>query len=193
MNRLLAVCLLIFVWATGSFAQDIQKFEGELNIGVTYPLTNFYGGKFLAGPEFGVEFRYNVPETKFDLGISLNATTAVYKFNDYQGADDDWYWEQSNRSVNIIAVGDYNFMQGEKINPYAGVGVGLSINEAINEVIYDDSGASFVFRPRVGLELFHHLRISFFGTFNKRGYCNAGFVIGGVIGGRPKKKLPDEW
>ena len=94
---------------------------------------------------------------------------------------------QSNRSFNYMVVGDYNFQQGSKFNPYAGIGIGLSIYDNVNEVVFESSGKAFVIRPRVGIELFHHLRLSAFSTITHSGHSNFGLFISGVIGGRPKK------
>jgi len=165
-------------------AQEIQLFEGEANLGITAPLGSYHNGELRAGPEFGLEFRYNFPYKPWDVGIALNVSTSVYKYDD---PNSDWYWEQSNRSINLMAVGDYNFKQGSKFNPYVGVGVGISSYEPIHEVLYENSGTSFAFRPRVGIELFRHLRVAIFATIIRTGYNNFGVSIGGVIGGRPKK------
>lgn len=167
------------------FAQTVQKFEGEASLGLTIPLANYHNGEKIVGPEFGLELRYNIPQTAWDCGLALNVTTAVYKYEESPKAD--WYWEQSNRSITIMAVGDYNFKQGSKFNPYMGIGVGLSLYDAVNEVLYKSSGVSYVIRPRIGIELFRHLRIGVFSTITKTGYSNLGVSIGGVIGGRPKK------
>lgn len=178
--------LLFLLYSVHSFAQNVQQFEGEVNIGLTTPLSNYHNGQKMMGPEFGLELRYNIPQTFWDCGLLLNVSTSVYRYED--SPKSDWYWEQSNRSINIAAVGDYNFKQGSKINPYIGVGIGLSLYDAIDEVVYESSGATFVFRPRVGIEVFRHLRIGLFATINKPGYHNIGVSIGGVIGGRSKKQ-----
>lgn len=184
MKALFIATLLILCTLTG-FAQDIQKFEGEAYLGLTIPLGNFHDGEKVVGPDLGLELRYNIPRTAWDYGMSLNVSTAIYKYYDYPKTD--WYWEQSNRSINIMAVGDYNLRQGLKFNPYLGIGIGLSFYDTINEVVYNDSGVSFVLRPRIGVELFRHLRIGIFSTITKTGYSNLGISLGGVIGGRPKK------
>ncbi len=185
MTRYILPLILFYVCSLTCLAQDIQKYEGEANVGLTFPLSDYHHGKKLFGPEFGLEVRYNVPHTKWDCGLLLNASTSVYKYEETPKTD--WYWEQSNRSINILLVGDYNFNQGAKFNPYIGAGIGISLYEAINEVLYEDSGTTFVFRPRIGIELFRHLRIGLFSTINKNGFHNMGLSIGAVIGGRPNK------
>ena len=178
--------ILFLLCNLSGFAQKIQKLEGEVSLGFTVPSGNYHDGEKLVGPDFGLELRYNIPRTAWDCGLVLNVSTAVYKYD--ESPKTDWYWEQSNRSLNIMAIGDYNFRLGLKFNPYFGVGVGLSLYDAVNEVVYESSGVSFVFRPRIGIELFRHFRIGMFSTMTKTGYNNWGISIGGVIGGRPKKE-----
>lgn len=166
-------------------AQEVQNFEGEAYFGFTHPLSGFHNGDKLFGPELGLELRYNIPHTNWDCGVLLDASTAVYEFEEV-AFKSDCVMEQSNRSVNFVLVGDYNFRQGAKVNPYVGAGIGLSSYEAIEDVVYKRSGNSFVFRPRAGVELFRHLRVGLDLNLNRKGFHNLGITIGGVIGGRPK-------
>lgn len=186
MVKSISLTILFLICNLTCFAQEIQKLEGEASLGFTIPLGNYHNGEKLVGPEFGLELRYNIPQTAWDCGLALNVSTAVYKYD--ESPKTDWYWEQSNRSINIMAVGDYNFKQSSKFNPYFGMGIGLSLYDAVNEVLYKSSGVSFVFRPRIGIELFRHLRVGVFSTITREGYNNLGVSVGGVIGGRPKKK-----
>ncbi len=166
----------------------MQRFEGEVYIGMTLPASNFHDGSLKLGPELGLELRYNIPESKFDCGIMVDVTTAIYKLTPLgESGDYRSVFEQSNRSVSYILNGDYNFGQGKKVNPYAGLGIGLSINEPVTDVLYDYKGVNFAVRPRVGVELFRHLRVELHCLVNHRGYSAAGISIGAVIGGRPKK------
>lgn len=183
-KNLFCVFLLLCCILT-CFSQNVQNLEGEASMGLTVPFNNFHKGEKSVGPDLGLELRYNLPQTPWDCGLNLNITTAVYKY--YDAPKSDWYWEQSNRSVSLMIVGDYNFKQGLKINPFFGVGLGLSLYDSINEVVYESSGSSVLLRPRFGIELFRHLRIGIFSTITRVGYSNCGISIGGVIGGLPKK------
>jgi opacity protein-like surface antigen len=185
MTKHIYFVVLYILCALSCIAQNIQKFEGEATIGFTVPLGNYHNGEKMVGPDFGLELRHNIPHTPWDCGVLLNATTAVYKYDEVPKTE--WYREQSNRSVSVILMGDYNFKQGSKFNPYIGVGLGISSYEAINEVMYKSSGTSFIFRPRVGIELFRHLRVGMFSSISRAGYHNMGISIGVVIGGCPKK------
>ncbi|MDE7466171.1 MAG: acyloxyacyl hydrolase [Muribaculaceae bacterium] len=180
MVKYLSFIMLFLLCNITALAEEVQKFEGEVSVGFTVPLADYYDGDKILGPDFGLELRYNIPRTRWDCGLALDVSTAVYQYD--AGCD------QSNRSINLMAVGDYNLKQGSKFNPYAGMGMGVSFYDAVNVVTYKDSGTAFVFRPRVGIEMFRHLRIEAFFTVTKTGYSNFGLSIGGVIGGRPKKK-----
>ena len=187
MKKLFFCTLLTIVGLPFGKAQsnevEVQRVEGELRVGLTAPLGGFHGGSATVGPAFGVEIRYNIPKSSWDMGFQINATTAVRKFH-----SSNYTYEQSNRSVNYLLSGGYNFGQGKKVNPFVGAGFGLNFYDAIDDVVYDGSGKCFTFAPRVGVELFHHLRFTLTSNITRTGYSNIEFTIGGVIGGRPKKR-----
>lgn len=182
---LLFVCMVCAVGAWGQVA-DVQRLEGEFNVGFTTPLGSFHDGKREIGADLGLELRYNIPQSKFDVGFLANLTTGVYDFKRISQGE-RWTFTQSNRSINYVLVGDYNFKQGSKVNPYVGLGLGVAFYDVVSDKVYDNSGTGFIFRPRAGIELFHHLRIGAFFSIIRTGYTNFGLSIGGVIGGRPKK------
>ncbi len=183
MTKFYILILIIILDASFCWSQNIQKFEFEAGLGFTSPLGKYHDGKKMAGPDFSAEMRYNISSTKWDCGVLINVTTTVYRYDDMQS---DWYWDQSNRSINIFGVGDYNFKQGEKVNPYVGIGLGLCLFDSINEVLYDNSGATIAFRPRIGIELFRHLRLGTFLSISRVGFNNWGLSIAAVIGVRTK-------
>lgn len=165
-------------------AQLVQPIEGEASVGFTLPMTGFHHGEKAGGVEAGLELRYNVPGTPWDCGVLFDVTTAVYKFDFFPMTD--WWSEQSNRSTCFMLVGDYNFRQGEIINPYVGAGLGISFYDAVSDVEFPVSGTTAVFRPRAGIELLRHIRVGVFANITRAGHSNFGFSIGGVIGGRPR-------
>lgn len=187
MRKLLILfCLCCTVVVRGQVI-DVQRVEGELNVGLGTSVGNFQDGKHRIGPDLGLELRYNIPQSKFDVGLLANLTTSVFDFDSRPGFDGQWDLTQSNRSVNLMLVGDYNFNQGSRVNPYVGLGLGASFYDVVEDKVYPQSGTGFIFRPRVGIELFHHLRIGAFLSVIRTGYTNFGISIGGVIGGRPRK------
>lgn len=162
---------------------EVQRLEGDLFVGLTEPMGNYHNGDATVGPAFGAELRYNVAGTPWDFGIQLSVATAVRKFNHpYPGYDDEY--DQSNRSVNLMAVGDYNLRQGQKINPFAGLGFGVSFNDVVSDKIYNTSGTSAVVMPRIGVEFFKCLRITVAPIINRKGYNTCMFTLGYTFGGR---------
>lgn len=166
---------------------EVKRWEGEARIGFTLPMGHYHGGNAEVGAGLGLELRYNLPHSPWDYGALLNVTTAVWDFSKFFGNPEDDY-SQSNRSANFILVGDYNFRQGKRCNPFVGLGVGWSSCEIVSGYFYGTEGTTGVLMPRAGIELFHHLRIGFSIHLNRHGYNNCELSIGGVLGGRPKKK-----
>lgn len=180
---LISLCLFPLI-GTAAEPLEVQKFEGELYVGFTEPMGSWHGSKSMTGIAIGGELRYNIPESPWDMGFHIGATTAVHKI---EGPTYTHPMEQSNRSVNYLLVGDYNFRQGRKVNPFIGAGVGINFYEPVEDKVYDVSGTGFTFAPRAGVELFRHLRLSVVCNITRAGFNNIEFRIGGVIGGRPKR------
>ncbi len=165
-------------------SDNVQTFEVEADLGLTYPLDMYHNGSNRIGPILGIEARYNLPSTKWSFGIKFNAATAVRSFGEQK---DDYLYEQSNRSINFLAITEYNFNPGRKFNPFINMGIGISSYEVIDDIVYDSSGRSFAFSPKVGIELICHIRIGISAMINRKGYNNCALSLGFVIGGRPKK------
>lgn len=166
-------------------AQEVRRFEGEVRIGLTAPVGSYHDGEPIIGSGFGVELRYNFPSSRWDCGLAFNITTAIRSFNIYDEGCHEY--EQSNRSANFMLFGDYNLRQGSKVNPYFGCGIGFSANQAIYDVVYDSSYKSFAIQPRIGVELFRHLRVGVSLLINRKGYSNSELSLGFVLGGGLKK------
>lgn len=175
-------------WSQTSFAnrqtQPVKHFEAELFAGPTYPIGHLgdLDNRFLAG--FGLEMRYNFDQKPFDLGFQLGLTT-----NMRHVAGTDYDDEQTNRVLQLALVSDWNFAQGRKVNPYAGLGLGVGHRDIVNEDYYPagDGTWTLIAMPRVGVELFRHLRLTLSSNIAGKGYNNVQLSLGVVIGGRPKK------
>lgn len=115
------------------------------------------------------------------LDLSTARRGYEHLFND---GYDRW---QSNRTLAIAAVGDYNFKQGTKINPFVGTAIGVAFNDVVGDEYFPSKGTSMLFAPRIGVELLYHFRISAQFNICKKGYNNVSVNIGFVLGGRPKK------
>lgn len=114
----------------------------------------------------------------------IDISTAVHKLPDSHGHHT---LNQSNRTINLFAVGDYNLSNGAKFNPFVGVGAGVSLYDTVTDKEYPASGTAFGVMPRIGIEMFQRLRVTATMLFVKKGYNNFGFSIGYTFGGRVRK------
>ena len=126
-------------------------------------------------PALAIEGRYNFNRRPWDVGI--NAALDLY-------------------GPRITTVGDYNFSRNKKCALFVGAGAGwantdiLNIDEAIE--LYGDACCApdqdcLCVYPRVGVELFRHLRITLsLYTYNFRA-CVPSLSVGVAICGGNKK------
>lgn len=173
MNRTnhLKILLLILcgILCDGVKAQtDVDYIEGEVNLGLTHPLSKYDGRSGLLDFTIGGELRYNFRSSPFDCGIGVNYVSF--------GWDDEMTNTEHNASTNIYLIGDYNFRQGNRVNPYIGAGIGIAIRD-------NECGRGPMFMPRVGVELWRHLRFSLSMQLNRAHYNGFALTIGVVFGG----------
>lgn len=188
MKKLLLIFAILATIASQAMAQSktVQMLEGEIRAGLTAPLGGYHTGKAEIGAALGLEGRYNFKGTPWDCGLMLDVSTArrSYGHNDEDGYD-GW---QSNRTLAFAAIGDYNFRQGTKVNPFAGAALGLGVYDVVGDKYFETEGKTFYFAPRIGVELLHHIRLMAQFNVCRKGYNNASLSLGFVIGGRPKKQ-----
>ncbi|MDO5571145.1 MAG: hypothetical protein Q4F97_06725 [Bacteroidales bacterium] len=164
--------------------------------GFTEPLGKFHDTNNKLGGALGLELRYNLRELPIDLGFQINITSAVHEtpihLENSEG-NSSWgeyyYAEQSNRTLGLALIGDWNFRQGRRVNPFIGAGVGWASHDLLNDCVYydGDGEAKPLFIPRVGVEFFRHLRITLASNISRKGYNNLQLTVGLVFGGGIKK------
>ena len=157
---------------------NVQPLEGGLSIGYAAPLASFHGGNSKGGATFEGELRYNFPESKFDAGMFLQFDAVMREYPKDT---------QTNRALLYGLSSHYNFRQGKKVNPFVGIGLACSFNDAVNEVYYESNRYGFAINPRFGVELWHHLRITAGFQFTRKSSHSFNLAVGFVIGGRPRK------
>ena len=179
MRKLILLFLFAFVSA-GLYGQTAgHKFEA----GVGYsPFTLFtvdcgYNAPYRCNAyfEWRYEFDKNTVDKSFDLGAKLDyktfpISTAYDYYASYYGTRHD---------IALLAVGDFNLNLGGIVNPFMGLGFGPGIliehwtsskTEDIPEeykpyysykpIPSVNSCFTVIASPRIGIELFRHLRIS---------------------------------
>lgn len=150
----------------------VKSFEFEMKVGTTYPIDDFVGSKRL-GVQLGLEGRWNIKKSPFDIGAEAYMGNAIRHYLEEK---------MSLRYFSFSAFGDYNYHRGYKVSPFIGMGVGLASCNNIKGS-YGEEGTSLLFTPRVGMELFNHLRLTFDARIGRKGYNTVGLSIGYVFGG----------
>lgn len=195
MKKYVILLLAIFCLSHGK-AQDkstysIGSIEGEIGAGVAFGTNKLGFDKINPGAAFYAEVRHNFKKLPFDVGVHV-AGTIFHRESDKAG-------QLKFKSWNVLAVTDYNFMQKSKVSFFAGVGVGYASLENSAPIVFDDSqtnwagfstgkkNGSFCFMPRVGVELFHHLRITAAYKLAEKANSHFDLTIGVVFGGGIRK------
>lgn len=164
----------------------VQMMEGEIRGGLSFPLGSYHDGKATTSGTLGIEVRHNFKGTPWDCGLMLNLSCARRNFSHIYDWGDDV--AQNNRTVGLAVTGDYNFLQGRKLNPFVGAGVGVAFHSIVDTKLYPSEGTTLLFAPRLGVELWSIVRLT--GEFNisRKGYNNFAVSLGLVLGGRPKHR-----
>ena len=88
--------------------------------------------------------------------------------------------EETYRNMILQPVVDYNFRMGKHVSSFVGGGLGMAIVDV--DLGYNQFN-SICFTPRLGVELFKHLRMTFDYRLLKWDLsfwnCSVGFVLGG--------------
>lgn len=160
----------------------VQMLEGEANFGFAFPADSYHDASGEGGLTMGLSMRYNIPETSFDCGITADFTGVI---RDFEKAP--YTYQQTNRILSLALTGAYNFRQGRKVNPFAGIGLGVGFYDTVGDRLYDVSGTGMVFIPKVGVELWSHLRVFASAHVIRKGFNSVDVGLAVVIGGRKKK------
>jgi len=176
--RLIVAAALMMFALQNTDAQTlnaVKTFEFEIKAGTNYPLDSYVGKKCF-GAAIGLEARWNLRNLPLDLGAELAVSSTCRRYN---GED------LTDRIIGISFVCDYNINRGENVSPFVGLGLG----NASCEVLTGDYGTDadkVLFTPRVGVELWRHLRLTLESRIVREGFNNVGFTVGYVFGGGRK-------
>lgn len=152
MKRIVAIICCLVALTAAAKTPIVQMMEGEIRGGLTTPLDRYHTGKAQVSGALGIEGRYDFKGTPWDCGLMLDLSTARRGYEHlYNDGYDRW---QSNRTLALALTGDYNFRQGTKINPFAGVACGVAFNDVVGDKYFPTKGTSMLFAPRVGVEFY---------------------------------------
>lgn len=180
MKALLVAALLLCV-SVGAMAQgrEVKTFEFEPFFGATAGLHS--PGSMVIGPALGLEGRWNLRRRPIDIGAQLYVGSACSTYK-----DDDI----SCRIASLGAFADWNFGRGGSVAPFVGVGLSFNRYDMVNGSYNDDEGDGTSgpgINPRVGVELFRHLRLTLTARIGRNIYNQGSLTIGYAFGGGLKR------
>lgn len=170
---------------------SIGCFEGEIGAGLVFGTDKLNFDKINPGATFYVEARYNFKEIPLDLGLQIGGTI-FHRESDKTG-------QLKFKSWTYMALTNYNFYRMRKVSFFAGVGFGYASLENTAPIVFDnsqpnwggfntgDKKGSFCFMPRIGVELFHHLRITAAYKLAEKANSHFDLTVGVVFGCGSKK------
>lgn len=139
------------------------------------------------GGQLHLEIRTNIVETPFDVGVQATLS----RFD--RESDYAQYEHTIQNRGTLIFMSDYNLRKWKHVQPFFGLGVGMAFVDHTysrpdirDDMTYFDR--SFVFNPRIGVELFSHFRITAEYKWMRKEYSHFGVNIGLVLNGGRKKK-----
>ncbi len=164
--------------------------EYEAGIGVN-KAHKINGAVAEAGLQLYLETRRNIIDTPFDVGVQA-------MLGSFDRKPDYALYEHTIRyRGTLVFLTDYNLRKWKRVQPFVGLGIGMSfvddtyaryepdLSRRMEQTSYD---RSFVFNPRIGVELFSHLRATAEYRWMKKGYSYFGFNVGFVLGGGLRKE-----
>ncbi|WP_300904538.1 outer membrane beta-barrel protein [uncultured Alistipes sp.] len=194
MKKLLfAFALLCFMQGNAQTVQSsvadrkVGRLEGEIGVGLSFGADKLNFDKNRLGATFYAEARYNMQRVPLDVGVQV-AGTIFHRESVDAG-------ELKFKTWNVMAVTDYNFRCHTKISFFAGMGLGYASLDHSAPIVFDDSQpnwggfstgtktGSFCFMPRVGVELFHHLRVTLDYKLQEKANRHFGLSLGVLFGG----------
>lgn len=174
--------LAVFLCSATAGAQQLRRCEGE--IGAVVPVAaKRYGGKFEPAWNVYAEGRRNFAAVPLDLGIRL-------QYGAFYRSWASTHVDRNYRAGTLMAVADYTFRRLSRVAFFAGCGAGISLVQVEHAGPASKSyrlEAAACLEPRVGIDFFHHLRLTVGYRLLNREYSTLEVGVGIVVGGGPKR------
>lgn len=194
MKRLLFACIIsCFAFCLPAVSanpgRDVRALELEIGAGAVFGSDKLNFDKNRMGISALVEARYNLTSLPLDVGLQINGGLF---HRDIQSSRSLKF-----RSLNVLAVADVNLFRARTISLFAGAGFGYALYGETAPIAFDSSqewsgfetggGKSGIcFMPRVGVELFHRLRVTFDYRWQEKANRHFDVTLGFVFGGGRK-------
>ncbi len=163
--------------------RKVNAFEIEIGIGAALGANNLKFDKTKTGFNGLAEVRYNTR-----CGVDFGVQFSINGFNrQTMNAEAVKFL-----SKNGFIVLDYNLFQDKGLTIFFGAGAGIAWNKNTGESTVEGDDAflgksrSFCVMPRVGIELFHRIRVTLDYKFGNKANNHFGLSAGFVLGGGKK-------
>lgn len=193
---IIALLAVMAVGVQNASAQKVRKvraIEVEIGGGIVTPTDKLKFDENKLGWNAQVELRYNFKHLPLDLGLHVDGAL-LGREGDIQNSNLESIEDIKTvhfASMTGLAVVDFNLRRAKNFSIFVGCGVGygMLINdiEKISEIGDIDKLGCFCVMPRVGVELFHHLRATLYYKNLKTEQSHFGVNLGVVFGGGKKK------
>lgn len=164
-------------------AAPVKMVEVELGGGIVSPTEKLDFDKNRVGYNIQAEVRFNFKQAPFDVGVHVDGDS----FSRTISLSKDML---KFSSINAMFVFDWNILRKSFFSPFVGVGAGASWLSGEKPLetgtIIKEKPTSFCVMPRLGVELFHRLRVTLYYKNTKREHNHFGLSAGLVIGGGKK-------
>lgn len=188
-TKLLIIGLFVALFACATEPKEVSRIEVEMKGGTNIPLNAYHSGYSKAGIVLGLDFRYNLKDKPFDIGASFLANwtkgegvTSI----EYDGEVYPLLYYCTPRTIAGLVTAGYNLRRGYKVNPYAGLGIGVGLTSVGDEDLLPNETKA-IFMPKIGIELMYNFRLELSSVITRKHFNSLNFTIGIVFGGRAKK------
>jgi len=159
-------------------AQDVKKMVVvEPYLGLGLPTKAVEGTDPFTGLDSGAEARYNLKNGKLSLGLDYNWSVAARTRGDKMS---------SERAVSLSATCDYYLRRGKVTAFFVGTGLGVAHRNTVRSAAAPGIGIcplhGPVASPRIGMELWGHVRLTIEARLTQKHYNTVAFRIGVPIG-----------
>lgn len=143
--------LLMFSASCIAFA---QKKTVQIEAGLTYPIGLEKDGNKENHIGFYANGIYNFSNSPLSAKLRLSYDSYTVVMNEYSNSP------FNGRSLVILPSINYNFPTSSKVEFYAGVGVGATIDNMDRGVFNDGKKCHAVFAPQLGVNIINHFDVS---------------------------------
>lgn len=170
--------------------RNVRALEVEIGAGALFGGEKLDFDKNRMGVSLLAEARYNMASLPLDVGVQVSGSMFHREVQSTRSL--------KFKSLNVLAVADVNIFRARAISIFAGAGFGYALCGETAPVTFDNSQGEWggfstggeksgiCFVPRVGVELFHRMRVTFDYRLQEKANRHFDVTLGFVIGGGRK-------